>query len=167
MYISFLLNIKKNETINNWVSCYYNNSVMHTKFKINFISRNYSTKWPLGPQGPTGYMENIMNSGVVDSIKKGTTELANKNAQVMVNIKDGTNELINKNIDVLHNVKDGTAELKNETIRLAISNAIFILKESEQQMISQNINNMTCGVSINIGPISVNLSKIINLNNKE
>jgi hypothetical protein len=69
-------------------------------------------------------------------------------------------EILSKNINV---AKDSVDELKKEAIGAALTNAINILKETEQKMIDHKLNDVNCGISINIGPISVSISKHIKI----
>jgi len=78
-------------------------------------------------------------------------EILSKNIDLA---KDSVNEL-SKNINV--------NELKKEATSAALTNAINILKETEQKMIDHKLNDVNCGISINIGPISVSISKYIKI----
>ena len=77
-------------------------------------------------------------------------------------------EILSKNIDVAKDSvnefeKEYMKELKKEATSAALTNAINILKETEQKMIDHKLNDVNCGISINIGPISVSISKYIKI----
>ena len=67
-------------------------------------------------------------------------------------------DLVNKSMNA---AKDGANELKKEALVSALDNAVFVLKESEKKMLDHKLNNITCEISINVGPIGISISKNI------